>query len=149
MFSDTFNPIGNAGFGLQSITPSVVDPLPPWLRIRTSLASRSTARILNSLNPQTGNARAKDVATFYGSGISSALNWITGGSEFRPGMLSPSPDAIDYLIGQATEASGAKSIRSFKQADQFDRRGLVVQSAVGSVDSSATRKDRADSRKAP
>lgn len=63
----------------------------------------------NSLNPQTGNARAKDVATFYSKLISSALNWITGGSEFRPGALSPSPDAIDYLIGQATGGVGREA----------------------------------------
>ena len=106
MLSDTFNPIGNAGFSLQTITPSIVDPFAALAENKDFTGKDIYRENFNSLNPQTGNARAKDVATFYSKWISSALNWITGGSEFRPGMLSPSPDAIDYLIGQATGGVG-------------------------------------------
>ena len=106
MFSDTFNPIGNAGFSLQSITPSVVDPFAALAENKDFTGKQIYREDFNSLNPQTGNARAKDVATFYSKMISASLNWITGGSEFRPGLVSWSPDAIDYLIGQATGGVG-------------------------------------------
>ena len=117
MFADTFNPIGNAGFSLQTITPSVVDPFAALAENKDFTGKEIYRENFNSLNPQTGNARAKDVATFYSKMISASLNWITGGSEFRPGMLSPSPDAIDYLIGQATGGVGREANKVFQTGD--------------------------------
>ena len=114
MFSDTFNPIGNAGFSLQSITPSVVDPFAALAENKDFTGKQIYREDFNLLNPQTGNARAKDVATFYSKMISASLNWITGGSEFRPGLISWSPDAIDYLIGQATGGVGRELNKAFQ-----------------------------------
>ena len=106
MFADAFNPVGNAGWSLQSITPSVIDPLAALAENKDWTGKEIYREDFNKLNPTPGHARAKDVATAWSRVISEALNTITGGSEYRPGLVSWSPDAIDYLIGQATGGVG-------------------------------------------
>jgi len=34
------------------------------------------------------------------------INWATGGDQYSPGILSPTPDAIDYVLQQATGGVG-------------------------------------------
>ena len=106
MFADAFNPVGNSGWSLQTITPSVVDPFAALSENRDFTGKEIYRENFNKLNPTPGHARAKDVATAWSRVISEALNTITGGSEYRPGLVSWSPDAIDYLIGQATGGVG-------------------------------------------
>jgi len=38
--------------------------------------------------------------------IAEALNRISGGTRYQPGALSPTPDQLDYLIGQLTGGVG-------------------------------------------
>lgn len=106
MFAESFNPVGSSGFSLQTITPSVVDPFAALAENKDFTGKEIYREDFNKLNPTPGHARAKDVATAWSRVISEALNTITGGSEYRPGLVSWSPDAIDYLIGQATGGVG-------------------------------------------
>jgi len=106
MFAEAFNPVGNSGFSLQTITPSVVDPFAALAENKDFTGREIFRENFNSLNPQPGHARAKDVATIWSRLISQGLNFISGGSDYRPGMISWSPDAIDYLIGQASGGVG-------------------------------------------
>ena len=39
------------------------------------------------------------------------MNYASGGTEFRPGVLSPTPDQIDYLIGQAFGGLGREATK--------------------------------------
>ena len=109
MFAESFNPVGSAGFSLQTITPSVVDPFAALAENKDFTGKEIYRKDFNPLNPTPGHARAKDVATVWSRYISEALNFITGGTEFKPGMFSPSPDAIDYLIGQVTGGVGREA----------------------------------------
>lgn len=109
MFAEAFNPVGNAGFSLQTITPSVVDPFAALAENKDFTGREIYRENMNSLNPQPGHARAKDVATVWSRYISEALNYITGGSEFRPGVVSVSPDALDYLVSQAFGGVGREA----------------------------------------
>ena len=106
LVTEAFNPVGSSGLTLQTITPTVVDPFAALAENKDFTGREIFRENFNSLNPTTGNSRAKDVASPWARAISSALNFITGGSEYRPGAASPSPDAIDYLIGQATGGVG-------------------------------------------
>ena len=106
MMANTFNPLGSAGLSLQTITPSVVDPLAALAENKDFAGREIYRESFNAMNPETGNSRARDVATPWSRLISASINYLTGGSEYRPGMFSPSPDAIDYLIGQATGGVG-------------------------------------------
>lgn len=106
MFMDSFNPVGNAGFSLQTITPSVVDPFAALAENRDFTGKEIARENMNGMDPTPGHMRAKDTATYWAKLISDGLNFISGGTEFKPGMLSPTPDQIDYLIGQATGGVG-------------------------------------------
>jgi hypothetical protein len=98
LFADAFNPIGNAGMSMQTIAPTVLDPLVA-LTENKDWSGRPIAR--TSMNPATpGPSLYKDTASTVGKLISEGINTITGGNEYVAGALSPTPDQIDYLIGQ-------------------------------------------------
>lgn len=101
MFSESFNPIGSSGFSIQTLTPSVVDPFAALAENRDFTGREIYRENFNANDPSPGHTRAKDVATAWSRYISEGINWISGGTEFKPGVFSPSPDAIDYLIAQA------------------------------------------------
>jgi hypothetical protein len=114
MFAESFNPIGSAGFSLQTIAPSVIDPFAALAENRDFTGKEIYRENRNAMSPTPGHARAKDVATFYSRWISEGLNFITGGTEFKPGMLSWSPDSIDYLVGQVTGGVGREANKVFQ-----------------------------------
>lgn len=106
MFAESFNPVGSSGWSLQTITPSVVDPFAALAENRDFTGKEIYREDFNKLNPTPGHTRAKDTASIWSKAISEGLNFITGGSEYKPGLFSPTPDQIDYLIGQATGGVG-------------------------------------------
>ena len=53
--------------------------------------------------------------------LSHFVNWSTGGDQYTPGRLSPSPDSIDYLISQATGGVG----REVSKAAQVGKSALT------------------------
>ena len=54
----------------------------------------------SSLDPTPGHTRARDTASWFGRRLSEGFNWLTGGTAYKPGTFSPTPDQIDYLLGQ-------------------------------------------------
>lgn len=104
MFADAFNPIGNAGLSMQTLAPTALDPLVALTENR-DWTGKPIAR--TSMNPATpGHALHKDTASTWGKVASEAINLATGGNEYVAGVLSPTPDQIDYLIGQVTGGVG-------------------------------------------
>ncbi|MFZ9801671.1 MAG: LPD38 domain-containing protein, partial [Burkholderiaceae bacterium] len=104
---DAFNPLGGTQSFSQLVTPTVADPA-------VALAQNQdwTGRPIyrgenhNPLNPQPGTALVKDSATPWSKVIAEALNRISGGTAYQPGAWSPTPDQIDYVIGQLTGGVG-------------------------------------------
>ncbi|MGE5522376.1 MAG: LPD38 domain-containing protein [Rhodospirillaceae bacterium] len=111
MFTDAFNPVGNAGLSLQTIAPTIVDPLAALAENRDWTGKPIARENFNSLRPTPGHTRAKDTASEFSKAISKALNWMSGGTNYQPGIFSPTPDQIDYLIGQATGGLGREAIK--------------------------------------
>ncbi len=104
MFADAFNPIGNAGLSMQTLAPTALDPLVALTENR-DWTGKPIAR--TSMNPATpGHTLHKDTASTWGKVASEAINLATGGNEYVAGVLSPTPDQIDYLIGQVTGGVG-------------------------------------------
>ena len=118
MILDGFNPLGSATFA-QTISPTLTDPIIA-LAENKDFAGKPIARDdINSLNPTPGYTRAKDNASALSKGLAYSVNLLSGGSEFKKGVVSPTPDQIDYLIGQVTGGVG--------------REALKVEKAIGSV----------------
>lgn len=112
LYADAFNPIGNAGLSLQTIAPTAVDPLAALTENR-DFAGRPIAREdMNGLKPTPGFTRSKDAASGVGKAVSYYLNLLSGGTEYKPGAFSPTPDQIDYLIGQVTGGLGRELLKA-------------------------------------
>jgi hypothetical protein len=103
---DAFNPIGSAGLSIQTIAPTIIDPLAALSENRDWTGKPIAKEDFNSLRPTAGHTRAKDTATLWAKAMSYGINIATGGTDYKPGMLSPTPDQIDYLIGQVTGGVG-------------------------------------------
>lgn len=112
VLADAFNPIGNSGVSIQTIAPTAVDPLVALAENRDFTGRPISRPDFSSLNPQPGHTRAKDTASFIGKGMSYALNLVTGGTDYKPGAFSPTPDQIDYLLGQLTGGVGREAMKA-------------------------------------
>lgn len=96
---NSFNPVSGGDIA-QAITPTVFDPV---LAIYTNKdwTGRSIAREdFNANEPTPGFSRAKDTSTPHANWLSHVFNRLSGGTQYTAGKFSPSPDQIDYLIGQ-------------------------------------------------
>lgn len=112
LFADAFNPIGNAGMSVQTLTPTILDPLVA-LTENKDFAGRPIAKeSRNTAIP--GHALGRDTSTAVGKAISEGVNWLSGGNQYVSGALSPTPDQIDYLIGQVLGGVG----REYSKVEQ-------------------------------
>ena len=103
-FADSFNPIGNAGLSMQTLSPTALDPLVA-LTENKDWQGRPIAR--ESMNrDMPGPLLHRDTATSWGKVISEGINYLSGGDRYSRGVISPTPDQIDYLIGQLTGGVG-------------------------------------------
>jgi hypothetical protein len=110
MILDGFNPLGSATFA-QTLSPTLTDPIIA-LAENKDFAGKPIARDdVNSLNPTPGYTRAKDNASALSKGLAYTVNLLSGGSEFKKGVVSPTPDQIDYLIGQVTGGVGREVLK--------------------------------------
>ena len=99
-----------AGRRLQCrlLRPPSLDPFGRWRRTRTGPAKPIFIENRNSLDPKPGLQRSKDSATPWAKGLRS-VNAITGGTKYTPGGWSPTPDQIDFVIGQLTGGIGREA----------------------------------------
>lgn len=105
---NAFNPLGSATVA-QMATPTVFDPLVALAENQDFTGKPIYREDMSSLRPTPGESRAKDSATFIGRGVAIAANRVTGGTEYTPGWVSPTPDQIDYLLGQLTGGVGREA----------------------------------------
>lgn len=115
VLADAFNPIGNTGMSLQTIAPTVIDPLAALAENKDWTGKPIYREDLSKLSPTPGYLRTKDTATALSKAMAYWINIGTGGTDFRKGLLSPTPDQIDYLIGQVTGGVG----RELGKVDQM------------------------------
>ena len=97
--ADAFSPLG-ATLGLQTITPTVLDPLVAISQNQDAFG-RPIAREDRATAPTPGWERSRDNASSLSQGIAYSLNLLTsGGEEHAKGFISPTADQLDYLAGQ-------------------------------------------------
>lgn len=116
LFADTFNPIGNAGWSMQTLAPTALDPLAALAENRDWTGKPIAQEDFNSLRPTPGHARAKDTASELSKALSYWFNLASGGTDYKPGLISPTPDQIDYLIGQVTGGVGREYLKAEQTA---------------------------------
>lgn len=111
-FLEMFNPIGNAGWSVQTIAPTIADPLVALSENRDYTGKKIAKEDMSSLNPTPGYTRAKETASWFSKQLAYYLNLASGGTKYKQGLISPTPDQIDYLIGQATGGVGRELLKA-------------------------------------
>ena len=109
---DMFNPLGNAGWSFQTFSPTVGDPLVALFENRDWTGKPIAKEDFSSLSPTPGYTRAKEAASALSKELAYYLNATTGGTDYKPGIISPTPDQIDYLIGQLTGGVGREILKA-------------------------------------
>lgn len=112
MLADTFNPIGNAGLSMQTLAPTALDPLAALAENKDWTGKPIAREDMSGLHPTPGHTRAKDTASALSKAISYWANLASGGTAYKPGLFSPTPDQIDYLIGQVTGGVGREALKA-------------------------------------
>lgn len=102
----SLSPTGGTGSAALELSPTVADPLLSLEMNKDWTGKKISQEDFSSLKPTPGHSRARPNATVWATGLSKMINWATGGTDYTPGVLSPTPDAIDYLIQQATGGVG-------------------------------------------
>ena len=110
-FLEAFNPIGNSGWSVQTLAPTIVDPIAALAENKDFTGKNIAKKDRSELAPTPGYTRTKDSASWFSKQLSYYMNLATGGTDFKPGLLSPTPDQIDYLIGQATGGVGREVMK--------------------------------------
>jgi hypothetical protein len=111
LFLDAFNPVGNAGWSVQTITPTILDPLVALGENKDFTGKPISKEDMFSLNPTPGYSRAREGANFLTTALAEFLNAASGGDKDRQGVISPTPEQIEYLIGQATGGVGRELVK--------------------------------------
>ena len=111
---DMFNPIGNAGLSLQTITPTLLDPLAALFENKSWTGQSIAREDFSALNPTPGFTRSRDSANAVSEELARLLNAISGGNEDRKGLISPTADQLEYLVGQLTGGVGREALKAGK-----------------------------------
>jgi hypothetical protein len=101
-----FNPLGGAGNFIQTILPAVADPIVGLIQNRDAFNRPIAKEDFDKSKPTPGWTRAKEGATELSKKLAYGANFISGGGEFGIGKFSPTPDQIDYTLGQLTGGLG-------------------------------------------
>jgi len=107
VLADIYNPLGGSGLSLQTIAPSVIDPFAALAENKDFSGRPIAKQSFNKVTP--GHALGRDTSSLMAQGMSQIINYATGGTEFTRGEVSPTPDQIDYLIGQVTGGVGREA----------------------------------------
>lgn len=100
------SPTGGTGSAALELSPTLADPLLSLEMNKDWTGKKISQEDFSSLKPTPGHTRARPNATPWAISLSKMINWATGGTDYTPGVASPTPDAIDYLIQQATGGVG-------------------------------------------
>lgn len=106
-----FNPIGNAGWSFQTLAPTVADPIVALMENRDWTGKKIAREDFNELDPTPGFTRYKEASSTFSRQLAKLMNTMSGGTEDAPGRISPTPDQIDFLIGQIFGGVGREALK--------------------------------------
>ena len=96
---NSFNPLGSTGFSMQTIMPTVLDPLAALSENKDAFG-RPISRKDRATAPTPGYTRSRETSTKISQGLAYFLNLASGGSKYQKGYISPTADELDFLAGQ-------------------------------------------------
>jgi len=117
---DSLSPLGTVGWTMQSIAPTVLDPLAA-LAENKDVFGRPIAKTDRATAPTPGYTRSRDTVSTLGQGIAEFLNYASGGDKYIKGSVSPTGDQIDFLAGQV----GGGLYRELSKAVQYGKAAIT------------------------
>jgi hypothetical protein len=105
-----FNPTGGGASLLQAVSPTAIDPLAALSENKDWTGKPIAKESHNQALP--GHALTKDTASYVSKVLSEGINYMSGGTQYTAGVLSPTPDQIDYIFGQVTGGVGREAIKA-------------------------------------
>jgi hypothetical protein len=111
---DAANPMGASKSLLQNVTPTVLDPLAALAENKDWTGKKIYREDFSALDPTPGFSRAKENADKASKAIAWGLNMLTGGTQHKPGLFSPTPEEITYLVGQVFGGVGREGIKTYR-----------------------------------
>ena len=95
-----FNPLGGTPNLLLNMTPSAGDIPVALLQNKDAFGRPIYKEDRDPRRPTPGWTRSREGTSAGGTAIAKTLNNLTGGSEYRPGLINWTGDQIDYVFGQ-------------------------------------------------
>ena len=112
---DAFNPLGREATLLQTLSPTILDPLVQTAE-NQDWAGRQIVPTQNPFGPPKPDSQlARRDTSAFAKATAEFLNSVTGGDEVKPGKIDVSPATIDHYVGWATGGLG----RTLKQASEL------------------------------
>jgi hypothetical protein len=96
------------------LSPTALDPAVALMQNSDWTGMPIYKEDFNSLDPTPGHTRAKDSASLPAKVLSQFANWATGGNDYKPGRMSPTPDQIDFITGQVTGGLGREILKAMQ-----------------------------------
>lgn len=97
IFADAFNPLGETSPSIQLFLPTVLDPLGALAENKDWTGRPIYREDINKLMPTPGFKRTFNSTSNLYKWTAEVLNNISGGDEIRPGIISPTPEHIQYI----------------------------------------------------
>lgn len=119
-----FSPVGAAGSVLHTMSPAILDPIIGILTNEDAFGRPIGREDLNPSSPTPGFTRAREGASSTGKAIAKGLNMITGGNEDQPGMVSPTPEMVDFVIGMGGGGLGRELSKTITIASNAVNKAL-------------------------
>lgn len=113
---DNANPIGSGTFA-QILAPTVADPIIALAENKDFTGRQIFKEDANQMRPKPGFQRSKDTASTLSKGIAYGANWASGGTDYTPGLVSPTPDQLDYVFGTITGGLGRELNKVYQSAE--------------------------------
>ena len=115
---EAFNPLGNAGWSVQTIAPTVADPLVALAENKDWTGKPIAREDFSGLDPTPGYTRSRDSANWLSVKIAEYLNYASGGTKYQPGYISPTADQLEYLVGQVTGGLGRETLKAAETVEK-------------------------------
>lgn len=98
---NAYNPFGGSDNMMQMLTPTWFDPAIALASNKDWMGKSIFKEVRDINHPTPGHARVKDSTALPYRWAARGINAATGGSEWEQGAISPTPEAIQYLVEQA------------------------------------------------
>jgi len=110
-YLNAFNPLGGS-IAVQTFTPTPFKPIIALAQNEDAFGRKIAREAFNESQQIPGYQMAKDSASAFGKVVSEFINYTTGGTKDVAGAISPTPDQVDYFVGQLTGGIGREILKA-------------------------------------